>query len=132
MNEIRVKKFIQIAKDKASKNMNIKNEIFALSTFYEFIKTNDDYKYLVSLMEKELERLNLYQKQYDEQRKIKRLKKLKLKKEVEYKMIWSKKTFFYKLIHRNLNPKNNDLKHMILEDVENIINKLNTVKKIKK
>ena len=124
MNERRIKIIIANVKKKIAKNLNIDDEVFALSSIYDFIKNDTFYKELTFLIEEEINYFKDYQKKCEENKKQKENQQLKLQKIGKYKMIWNNKSFFYKLLHRNLNPKNNDLSQMIHEDISNLIVKI--------
>ena len=100
-----------------------------MSTFYDYVCDKDDYKWAVDLIDKDFDYLKSYQEKYEADRKTKKNQKLMLLKEHEYKMIWGEKSFIYKLIHRKLSPKNADLKGMVFDDIDSLINKIKVSKK---
>lgn len=124
MNELRIKSIIKRAKEKMTRKSSIKDEVYVLSSIYDYIKSNNSYRHLLPLFEEELHFFKLYQDKYAENIRQKKLSGLKLQKVNEYKMIWDQKNFFYKLIHRNLSPNNNDLAHMVHEDIDLLIGKI--------
>ena len=129
MNEQRLIKIIKRANEKMEKKLSIKNEVFVLSCIYEFIQDIDNNERILPLLENNFDNFKSYQETYEINRKNKIRKKLRLRKENEYVKIWGTKSFFYKLIHRNLSPTNNDLRSMVLDDIDSLISKLNVPKK---
>lgn len=111
------------------KKLSIKNEVFVLSCIYEFIQDIDNNERILPLLENNFDNFKSYQETYEINRKNKIRQKLRLRKENEYVKIWGTKSFFYKLIHRNLSPTNNDLRSMVLDDIDSLISKLNVPKK---
>ncbi|MBR2833741.1 MAG: hypothetical protein IKE75_04885 [Bacilli bacterium] len=135
MIENRIRLLIKKAENKISKKGSIKEELTVLKMAKEYLEEKDPTNKTLDMFKNNLDSLENYQKKYEtqkrEEKKQKRLKKLKLEKTNEYKELWSGKSFFYKLIHRNIRPINLDLANATLENINNLINKVSGPKKTK-
>lgn len=68
-------------------------------------------------LQQKIDYFTSYQKKYEQDKIREKKRLLKLQREQEYQAIWDKKSFFYKLMHRNLNPKNSNLSDLDYEEL---------------
>ena len=61
MNELRIKSIIKRAKEKMTRKSSIKDEVYVLSSIYDYTKSNNSYRHLLPLFEEELHFFKLYQ-----------------------------------------------------------------------
>ena len=101
-----------------------------ISTICDYIKSEKEDVYLLPYLEGELEKLENYQNSLKVKIEEQKKQNMRIHKINEYKTIWGKKGLLYKLIHRDLNPDNNNFSEMLYEDVVHMVDIINTSKKL--
>ena len=129
-NRNRIINIIDKAKDKIEKQESIKNELFILREICNYLKQmHKDSIETIALLDEVIPEFANYQNQYEETRRKKKLQRLKIEKESEYKQAWWDKSLIYKIFHRKMNPKKIDFIQMTHETIKENIEKLTSKQK---
>ena len=124
-NQNRVLYLINITKAKIEKQESIKNELFILREICNYLKQmHDDSIETITLLDEVIPEFSYYQEKYKEVRKEKRLQKIRLQKQYEYKKTWREKSLVYQIFHQKMNPKQIDFMQMTNEKIIEGIEKL--------
>ena len=108
-NRDKVKSIIAKAKDKMNNQESIKNELFLLRETCDYLKQmHNDSIETITLLDEVIPEFSYYQEKYKEVRKEKRLQKIRLQKQYEYKKTWREKSLVYQIFHQKMNPKQID------------------------